>query len=110
VGRRGQIPRRPLSPGKRYAALQSRWHQLPKLDGENGPLLTPIVDHLFDGGFISFEGNGRVIVSPVAHAESLRRMGVDPAVPISIGAFSKGQRRYLEYHRENVLRFAVVRR
>jgi hypothetical protein len=37
-------------------------------------------------------------------------MGVDPAVLISVGAFSEGQRRYLEYHRENVLRFAVVRR
>lgn len=81
-----------------------------RLDGENGLLLTPTVDHLFDRGFISFEGNGRLIVSPVAHAESLRRMGVDPAVPVSVGAFSEGQRRYLEYHRENVLRLAVVRR
>ncbi|MEZ5459241.1 MAG: HNH endonuclease signature motif containing protein [Steroidobacteraceae bacterium] len=54
-----------------------------RLDGENGLLLTPTVDHLFDRGFISFEGNGRVIVSPVAHAESLRGMGVNPAVPIS---------------------------
>lgn len=81
-----------------------------RLDGENGLLLTPTDDHLFDRGFISFEGNGRVIVSPVAHAESLRRMGVDTAVPISVGAFSEGQRRYLEYHRENVLRLAVVRR
>jgi putative restriction endonuclease len=71
---------------------------------------TTTVDHLFGRGFISFECNGRLIVSPVAHAESLRRMGVDPAVPISVGAFSEGQRRYLEYHRENVLRLAVVRR
>jgi hypothetical protein len=37
-------------------------------------------------------------------------MGVDPAVPVSVGAFSEGRRRYLEYHRENVLRLAVVRR
>ena len=29
-----------------------------RLDGENGLLLTPTVDHLFDRGFISFE-NGR---------------------------------------------------
>jgi putative restriction endonuclease len=81
-----------------------------RLDGENGLLLTPTVDHLFDRGFISFEGNGQLIVSPVAHAESLRRMGVDPAKPVSVGAFSEGQRRYLEYHRENVLRLAGVRR
>jgi putative restriction endonuclease len=52
----------------------------------DGLLLTPTVDHLFDRGFISFEGHDRLIVAPVAHAESLRRMGVDPAVRISVGA------------------------
>ncbi len=38
-----------------------------RLNGENGLLLTPTIDHLFDKGFISFEGNGRLIISPVAH-------------------------------------------
>jgi hypothetical protein len=36
---------------------------------------------------MSFEGNVRSIVSSVAQAEALRRKGVDPAVPISVGAF-----------------------
>ena len=35
-----------------------------RLDGENGLLLTPNIDHLFDRGFIGFEDNGDVIVSP----------------------------------------------
>src|SRR3546814_510706 len=35
-----------------------------RLDGDNGLLLTPDVDHLFDRGFISFEDNGTVLVSP----------------------------------------------
>jgi putative restriction endonuclease len=48
-----------------------------RLNGENGLLLTPSIDHLFDRGFISFEDTGRLIISPVAHAESLRRMGVE---------------------------------
>lgn len=74
-----------------------------RLDGENGLLLTPTIDHLFDRGFIAFEDNGKVIVSPVAHSESLRRMGIDPTQPPSVGSFSTGQRRYLEFHRENVL-------
>ena len=47
-----------------------------RLDGENGLLLTPTVDHLFDRGFISFENNGDLLVSPVAHRESLKRMGI----------------------------------
>lgn len=74
-----------------------------RLDGENGLLLTPTVDHLFDRGFISFAGDGRVLVSPVAHTESLKRMGIDPAMPPNVGGFSQGQRMYLDYHRENVL-------
>lgn len=77
-----------------------------RLDGENGLLLTPTVDHLFDKGFISFEDSGQLIVSPVADPTSLKRMGVDPGGRVSVGAFSLGQRRYLEYHRENVLRMS----
>lgn len=74
-----------------------------RLDGENGLLLTPSVDHLFDRGFIGFDGNGDLIVSPVAHRESLMRMGIDPQRSINVGAFSSGQKRYLEYHRDSVL-------
>jgi len=74
-----------------------------RLDGENGLLLTPNADHLFDRGFIGFDNNGDVLISPVAHAESLARMGLDPQRPLNVGRFSEGQRRYLEFHRENVL-------
>jgi hypothetical protein len=77
-----------------------------RLDGENGLLLTPTVDHLFDKGFISFEDTGQLIVSPVADPVSLQRMGIDHENRVNVGAFSQGQRRYLEYHRENVLRMA----
>lgn len=77
-----------------------------RLDGENGLLLTPTVDHLFDKGFISFENAGQLIVSPVADPVSLKRMGIDREARANVGAFSEGQRRYLEFHRENVLRMA----
>jgi hypothetical protein len=77
-----------------------------RLDGENGLLLTPTVDHLFDKGFISFEDTGRLIVSPVADQRSLTRMGIDTRNSVNVGAFSEGQRRYLDFHRENVLRMA----
>ena len=77
-----------------------------RLDGENGLLLTPTVDHLFDKGFISFENAGQLIVSPVADPVSLKRMGIDRDARANVGAFSEGQRRYLEFHRENVLRMA----
>lgn len=73
-----------------------------RLDGENGLLLTPTIDHLFDRGFISFEARGQLLVSPVAHRPSLERMGVPLSERVNVGAFSEGQRRYLEYHRERV--------
>ena len=74
-----------------------------RLDGENGLLLTPSIDHLFDRGFIAFADDGQLIVSPVAHGESLVRMGIDPKRPLTVGSFSTGQRRFLEFHRDNVL-------
>lgn len=47
-----------------------------RLNGENGLLLTPSIDHLFDRGFIGFEDSGTLIISPVAHRPSLERMGI----------------------------------
>jgi putative restriction endonuclease len=77
-----------------------------RLDGENGLLLTPTVDHLFDKGFISVEDDGALIISPVAEESSLRRMGIRSKVRVNVGGFSAGQRHNLEFHRENVLRMA----
>lgn len=74
-----------------------------RLDGENGLLLTPSIDHLFDRGFIGFEDDGALIVSPVAHRESLVRMGINPQRSLNVGTFASGQRPYLAFHRENVL-------
>ena len=74
-----------------------------RLNGENGLLLTPSIDHLFDRGFISFEGDGTLLLSPVAHRPSLERMGVRTDELVKVGSFSEGQRAYLDYHRDNVL-------
>ena len=74
-----------------------------RLDGANGLLLTPNADHLFDRGFIGFEDNGDVLISPVAHKDSLARLGIDLGRALNVGRFAEGQRRYLEFHREYVL-------
>jgi HNH endonuclease len=78
-----------------------------RLDGENGLLLTPSIDHLFDRGFIGFEDSGDLIISPVAHKPSLQRMGVETEGPINVGTFTDGQRQFLEFHRNAVLLRAV---
>jgi HNH endonuclease len=78
-----------------------------RLDGENGLLMTPSMDHLFDRGFIGFEDSGTLILSPVAHRPSLERMGIQTQRTINVGGFSEGQRRFLDYHRNLVLLRAV---
>ena len=73
-----------------------------RLDGENGFLLTPDVDLLFDRGFISFDNNGDVLVSPVADITAFQKMGLNDEMLRNAGSFSVGQRQYLQFHRDNV--------
>jgi putative restriction endonuclease len=68
----------------------------------NGLLLTPTIDHLFDRGFISFENNGELLTSPVAHEESLNKMGVITNRVVNVGGFAEPQREFLEFHRSKV--------
>ena len=77
-----------------------------RLNGENGLLLTPSIDHLFDRGFIGFEDNGQLIISPVADRPSLKRMGIEIERTINVGSFTSGQRGYLDFHRNAVLLMA----
>jgi predicted restriction endonuclease len=74
-----------------------------RLNGENGLLLTPSIDHLFDRGFIGFEDNGKLIISPVAHRPSLQRMGIETEKIVNVGGFTLGQKQFLDFHRNSVL-------
>lgn len=73
-----------------------------RLNGENGLLLTPSIDHLFDRGFISFEDDGELLISDVAHKESVRRMGIDTDAVVRVGRFSEGQKFFLAHHRRAI--------
>lgn len=73
-----------------------------RLDGENGLLLTPSIDHLFDRGFISFRPDGLLLISPVADPTSLSRMGVPVDRKLNVGTFTSGQSRFLEFHRDQI--------
>jgi putative restriction endonuclease len=73
-----------------------------RLDGENGLLLTPSIDHLFDKGHISFKNNGSLLISPAADRESLLRMGVRDESSVIIKPFSPRQQRHLEFHRDRI--------
>ena len=71
-----------------------------KLDGYNGLLLSPHVDHLFDRGFISFHDAGSILVSNELNPDVLARWSLSAGQ--NVGEFRFGQRGYLEYHREVV--------
>ncbi len=73
-----------------------------RLFGGNGLLLTPTIDHLFDRGFISFENNGELLISPVAHEESMQKMGIITDRVIKVGNFAETQSEFLEFHRSKV--------
>ena len=73
-----------------------------RTDGNNGLLLAPQVDHLFDRGWITFEDKGTLIVTAHLPADVKKRLGVDLRHGKSCGAFNQQQALYLEHHRAHV--------
>ena len=72
-----------------------------KLNGCNGFLLAPHVDHLFDTGMISFSDGGDLLISPSLDRTILTRWGI-PEV-LNVGPMEK-QAGFLSYHRAFVLK------
>lgn len=58
---------------------------------------------------LSFRANGRLLVSPVAHAESLARMGVAVDRPVDVGGLTRRQSEFLEDHRDAVFLRSAAR-
>jgi predicted restriction endonuclease len=71
-----------------------------RLDGFNGLLLSPHVDHLFDEGFISFTDAGNVLVADILKDRVLRSWGI--SLRLNVGPFRAEQTKYLDYHRREV--------
>lgn len=69
-----------------------------KLDGNNGLLLSPHVDHLFDRGWVQFENEGRLVASPKLNPVVLQSWRIEP--DRNPQPFVPQQIEYLEYHRE----------
>lgn len=73
-----------------------------KLNGCNGLLLAPHVDHLFDCGFVSFSDTGDLLISTAIDIKILTLWGVSPN--INVGSFNEEQCFFLKYHREHILK------
>ena len=91
--------------GCRVAGILKASHIVPwkdatseeRLDTENGILLSPDVDALFDGHMISFEDDGRMVVGPSLKRSELTKLGIDSSIRIPVTA---GMKPYLKRHRE----------
>lgn len=74
-----------------------------RLDPNNGLMLTPNIDRLFDQGFITFSDEKKIITSPWLSQETYDKMGliygkIYQALPIEKSL------KYLKYHREHVFK------
>jgi predicted restriction endonuclease len=70
-----------------------------KIDKFNGLLLLPTYDKLFDLGFISFDDDGKIIISKVL--DSFDKLSINSGIIINIKPENK---KYLQYHREEILK------
>ena len=73
-----------------------------RLDGNNGLMLAPHIDHLFDRGYIKFEQDGAMKVSTHIPFDQLKGLGIDGDNPPNVGPFSDAQEVYLKHHRDRV--------
>lgn len=73
-----------------------------RLDGNNGLLLSPHVDKLFDNGWITFTDDGDILVAHQSINTTLIMWGIDPS--INVGSFNYQQKHYLHYHHSNIFK------
>ena len=71
-----------------------------RLDGNNGLLLSPHIDKLFDQGWISFSDLGDLMCYSEKIHEVLRHWKI--VLPLNVGIFNKEQIKYLKYHRTKI--------
>ena len=73
-----------------------------RLDGNNGLLLTPNADRLFDRGYISFENDGKLLVSRHFADDDLNMLLFSHPSAHNSGPFRTEQSKYMDFHRNNV--------
>jgi hypothetical protein len=73
-----------------------------RLDLYNGLLLIPNLDTCFDLGLISFDDEGKILISSTLNTSALSVLGINPNSKLS--KIDSRHREYLNYHRKNKFR------
>lgn len=76
----------------------SESNNVERLDVNNGLLLCPNHDSLFDKGYISFKDNGNIIISTSIDYQSMTFLNVNENMKITMNS---DQEKYMEWHRKN---------
>lgn len=90
------------------ASHMQPWHRCPsneaRLDPNNGLMLTPTYDLLFDHGLISFAPDRRLLISPLLPVDDVAKIKMNSELVTE--EFRPRQQMYLAYHREHVFKVA----
>ena len=76
-----------------------------KVDSKNGFLFTPTFDRLFDRGFISFEDDKSMLVSPWISPMNQKRLGIYTGKIIDKLPLDDKRKQYLKFHREYIFKY-----
>ncbi len=72
-----------------------------RLDPDNGILLSPNLDALFDRHLIGFDDNGQIIISELISHGQLRKLGID--VNMKLRHITSKTKKYLRRHRDQLM-------
>lgn len=75
-----------------------------RLDPFNGLLLSPNVDAAFDAGYITFDCNGKIVLSREIAGATAYQLHINGKLRINSKQLTRKHQEYLEYHRANVFR------
>jgi putative restriction endonuclease len=76
-----------------------------RLDGHNGFLMSPHVDRLFDRGWISFSGEGKILIYDQKISSIFMIWALDSTK--WVGDFTPKQKKYLEFHRDVIFKKSI---
>jgi predicted restriction endonuclease len=68
----------------------------------NGLLLSPALDACFDSGYVSFDDDGRILVSKRLMAEDASALGINSNMRLK--RVEPEHRKYLGFHREHIFK------
>lgn len=82
----------------------AKCNDVEKIDPNNGFMFTPTYDKLFDRGFISFDDDKRMLVSPWISPMNQKRLNIYEGKKVEKLQLNDKRKQYLIYHRENIFK------